>query len=107
MPRPLQKLIALAQGAGAVLNIPEDLGASAQNTKVLVRYGAGTSAGSIVVEESHDPSYSGTWVNVSTIAWAAADKEHSVAIVGNFMAMRIRVASITGGTADLYALVNG
>lgn len=69
-----------------------------------VVFGAGTSAGAVVVEGSHDPNYTGTWYNLGTVTWAAATKAHNVTITGPHRAIRHRVSStIVGGTVSSYA----
>lgn len=74
----------------------------AKNIGVYVIFGAGTSAGSVVIETAHDRAYTGAWHTVATIAWSAANKVHYVSNVGPLMALRARVVLATGGTVDVH-----
>lgn len=72
-----------------------------------VAYGAGCSAGEVVIEGAHDIEYGGVWANLGTVAWVAASKEHIVAVTGVHMAVRARISiGIVGGTVDVYAVGN-
>lgn len=90
-----QVLTAAGAGAMGAANNP-----NVREWIAFVKFNAGTSAGQVVVEAAHIASYAGTWSNVGTINWAAADRVHHVAISGIFEAIRLRVVSITGGTVD-------
>lgn len=81
---------------------PPDQVPSCQQHNVTVEYGAGTSAGTVVVEEASSASYAGTWVNLATMAWSAANKAHSASIVATKPAIRVRLSvGVVGGTVDV------
>lgn len=102
----LQLLVAKsAQDVTGVL--PSDQLAAVQQSAVYVKFGAGTSAGAVVVEGAHDEAFTGTWANITTVNWAAANRVHLVAITGCHRAMRVRISvAIVGGTVDAYAMGN-
>lgn len=78
-----------------------------QQVAVYIKFGAGTASGSVVVEGAHDPAYTGTWSNIATVAWAAADRVHMVAITGLHRALRVRISVVIGGgTVDAWAMGN-
>lgn len=96
---------ASAQDVAAVL--PVDQVPGAQETTVYVVFGAGTSAGTVVIEAAHDPAYTGTWSNIGTIAWVAASRAHHLSVTGCHRAVRARISvAIVGGTVDAYAIAN-
>jgi hypothetical protein len=88
--------------------LTDDIGSKANYTSVYVVYGAGTGAGSYVVEVSHDKAYAGTWATVATLAWAAASSVKVGLVAGPWKALRVRnITPVTGGTADVKIQVNG
>ena len=93
--RQVQLLTAAATNGVGAMGPQEGL-ANARSVVIFIKYNAGTSAGSVVVEAAHDKAYTGTWVNLATVAWAAADKLHQVVVTGPQMALRVKVASVTG-----------
>lgn len=77
-----------------------------QESSIYIVFGAGTSAGAVVVETSHDRTFTGVWANLATVNWAAASRVHHVAITGIFRALRVRISTaIVGGTIDAYAII--
>lgn len=80
---------------------------NAQNVSIYIIFAAGSTAGTVLIESSHDPEYSGTWSTVATINWAAASRVHMAAIVGPHKALRVRISgTITNGSIDAYAVAN-
>ena len=74
-------------------------------TAFYIAFGAGTSAGAVVIETAATPDYTGTWANLSTITWSAASKTHHVAITGVFRALRARISTaIVGGTVTVVSI---
>lgn len=74
---------------------------------VYVNWGAGTTAGAVIVESAATTTYAGTWVPLATVAWSAASKTDLVAITGVHGAIRTRVSvTITGGTVSTFFLCN-
>lgn len=74
---------------------------------VYVNWGAGTGAGSVIVESANASTYAGTWVPVATVAWSAASKADLVALTGVHGAIRTRISvTVTGGTVSTYFLCN-
>lgn len=87
--------------------VPADVLPQATEVAVYVAFGAGTNAGTVLVEGAHVPNYAGTWALLGTVAWAAANRSHLVAITGAHRALRTRISvAVTGGTVDSYALGN-
>lgn len=74
---------------------------------IYVVFDATAAAGSIVVEAAHDATFTGVWSTLSTVAWAAGNRVHHVAITGCHLAVRVRVASaVTSGTVTIYGAAN-
>lgn len=74
---------------------------------VYVNWGAGTGAGSVIVESANASTYAGTWFPVATVAWSAASKTDLVALTGVHGAIRTRISvTVTGGTVSTYFLCN-
>src|SRR3990167_5315770 len=74
---------------------------------IYVVFGAGVSAGQVVIEESPTPGYTGTWANLATVSGAAASRAHAVHVTGVHLVVRIRIASaIVNGTMDAYVIAN-
>lgn len=66
-----------------------------------------TSAGTIVIEGSHDSDYIGAWSNIATIAWAAANSVKHAAISGAHKAIRVRISvAVEGGVIDVWVTGN-
>jgi len=101
--RQLQLISAGATAAEGKMG-PEDGLSNARSMAIFVEFGAGTSAGSVVIEAAHSKSYAGTWANLATIAWAAASRVHQAYIPGPQIAIRVRVVSVTGGTVNAHAV---
>jgi hypothetical protein len=73
---------------------------------VYINFGAATTAGTFVVEVSHDPDFTGTWETIGTVAWAAANSAKSVTVNGPHQAMRVRSSvAVVGGSANVWARV--
>lgn len=66
---------------------------------VYVRWGAGTSAGSVILETAPDKDFSGTWSNLTTFTWATVSTIDSFRGTGPFGAIRARIGT-TVVTAD-------
>lgn len=76
-------------------------------TEVDVVFGAGTSAGAVMLESAHDPAYTGTWHTEATATWSAATKAVHLSLIGMRRALRVRISTaIVGGTVDAYAKVS-
>lgn len=96
-----------ALNEAGVLSHPEVGGAG--YTTFYVVFGAGTSAGVVLIETSHSDSYAGAggWALLGTVTWSAAEKVHSVSVVGGFRNLRARISTaIVGGTVDVYANIS-
>lgn len=82
---------------------PADQVPQCQRHNVVVEFGAGVGAGVIAVEEAARPDYTGTWVELATIAWSAASKAGSASVDATKAALRLRIkTAVTGGTCDAY-----
>lgn len=85
--------------------VQRDMPARIRELAVYVVFGAGTSAGVVLVESAHDPDYTGTWATIATISWAAATRVHLAAVTGVHMALRVRISTaIVGGTVDAHTI---
>lgn len=75
------------------------LGGQVRDVTVYVVAGAGVSAGVVTIEEAHDPDYSGTWAEVTTVTTSAASVCNAVHLSGTYKALRTRISTaIVGGT---------
>jgi hypothetical protein len=75
-----------------------------KNFAVPVRWGAGTSSGVVVIEQATHKDYTGTWSNLTTFTWAAADSVDVWRGTGPFGAIRARIATaITTTDKGVYA----
>lgn len=100
-----EKFSGVTTGVTATYN--DSLGGNVNNTMVTVKFGAGTGAGTLLVEVADDPAYAGTWATLATIAWAVADSIKTGLVTGPWKAMRLRwSANVTGGTADVTVQMN-
>lgn len=71
--------------------------------KLNVEFGAGTSAGAVVIEEAPRPDYTGVWSVLGTVTWSAVSKDGSVSVNQVAAAIRARISvAIVGGTVDAY-----
>ena len=106
MPTLFDAIVATAISAlNAAGPIPQS--GDANRLEVDVVFGAGTSAGAVVIESSHDPAFAGTWHTEATLAWAVASSSKHASIVGPRRALRYRVSvALVGGTVDVYAKVS-
>ncbi len=78
-----------------------------RETAIYIVWGAGVTAGTIVIESAHSRDYTGTWANMATVAWSSESREDLVQITGVMAACRVRISStITNGTIDAWALTN-
>ena len=70
-------------------------------------FGAGVTAGTLLVETASHEDYAGDWATVGTMAWAAASGTKTVAITGLYAAIRLRWSvAVAGGVADVTVLGN-
>lgn len=87
--------------------IRPDIISHAREVTLYATFGAGTSAGTVVLEAAPDPTYTGTWSNVGSIAWAAASRTHHLSVTGCHRALRARISvGIVGGTVDVHVVAN-
>ena len=94
-----------AQDAAYEIGIMD--GRQMRELAVYVVFGAGCSAGAVVVEEAATPGYTGTWANLSTVSWGAAGRTHAVHVTGVHLVTRIRISTaISGGTIKVYVAAN-
>lgn len=81
---------------------------NAERIVFYITFSPGTTAGTIVIEESDDANFTGTPITVSTVAWAAANRIHIVNVQGPSEVMWARISSaILGGTVKVRCLVLG
>jgi len=84
-----------------------DLTGDPREVTIYVRFNASTTAGAVAVEEAYDASETGTWANIATVSWAAANRVHAVHIPGTSRAVRTRISTaITGGTVSAWIVAN-
>lgn len=87
--------------------IRADLTSIAREHTMYVRFGAGTSAGAVVLEAADDPAYTGTWSLLGTVTWAAATSVKHVSSTGCHRAVRARISvAIVGGTVNVSVAAN-
>jgi hypothetical protein len=99
----LNAISAISTAAG----LRPDIVATARELCIYVVFSTGTSAGAVVIEGCHDPTFGGTWANIATVSWATANTAHRAAITGVHRAVRVRVSvGIVGGTVSAYAVGN-
>jgi len=103
----LAELLGSAVSAlNAIVLINNNAVQKCQRSVIYVIFGAGTSAGTFVVEEAPYEGYTGTWAVIATLAWAAVTSVKSANIQGPHGALRIRCSvAMVGGTADVYVRV--
>ena len=69
---------------------------------VLVEFGAGTTAGAVVLEAAADPNFAGAWAVLGTASWTVANSTKLFGIAAALPYMRARISAlITGGTANV------
>lgn len=74
---------------------------------IYIEFDHTSAAGTVLVETASDPAYAGTWAVLATVAWAAIDKSHFVALTNALAALRVRVSgTITSGTATVTIVGN-
>jgi hypothetical protein len=97
----LIEALSAAEATGTVLG--PAFASQARETTFYVIFGAGTTAGAVMIESAHDPAYTGTWAQQgSTVTWGAATRVHTVSITGTFLALRARISTvISGGTVTV------
>ena len=73
-----------------------------------VLFATDSNAGQLVIETCHDPGFTGTWANVATVDYAAANREHYVSLTGCFRALRVRISTAIGGggTASVWCIAS-
>lgn len=73
-----------------------------------VLFATGSNAGQITVETCHDPAFTGTWAEVATVDYAAANTVHYVSLTGCFRALRVRISTAIGGggTASVWCIAS-
>lgn len=79
----------------------------AQYTELIyyIEWSAGCTGGTIVVEEAHDPAYTGTWAPMKEIPWSGAARLDSFSVQGLHIAHCCRVKSpIQGGTVNIFGI---
>lgn len=73
-----------------------------RETTVYVEFGPNTSAGVVTIEAAPYQEYTGTWAQVTTISWAAANRAHYASVTGVHLALRARISTtVVGGTCHL------
>lgn len=110
MPRPLSAgpLLTAQSALNTVASLDPVVGSKAEGTLIIVTFGAGTSAGVVLIEGAASPNFTGTWATLATINWAAANRAHETFISGGFLARRVRISTaIVGGTVNVDHLITG
>lgn len=98
-----KKVLTAVSALDTVGTPPQDQVPHCTNHKLNVEFGAGTSAGAVVIEEAPRPDYAGVWSVLGTVTWSAVSKDGSVSVAQNCVAIRARVSvAIVGGTVDAY-----
>lgn len=75
---------------------------SPRELKFYITGSSGVSGGTVQVEESQDPNYTGTWAAIGSAVTVTASTTKTVAFTGATGAVRARITStILGGTVDV------
>lgn len=83
------------------------LAAQTQFHTVSVLWGAGVTAGNIVVESAPFKEYTGTWAEIAQVPWTAASRCDDVRFQGAFGAVRTRIeTAIANGTVTTVIAAN-
>jgi hypothetical protein len=71
-----------------------------------VEWSAGTSAGTVTIEEAAVSDYAGTWASIIDVDWVAASATDAVHLpAANYAVLRARISSnIVGGTVTVRIL---
>lgn len=112
----------MSERATEYINLTKDaaLGATTTSVKVgsailsrarelsaYIKFADDSSQGVVVVETAHDINFAGTWANLTTVTWAAANRVHHVAITGVHLAIRFRpTTAVDGKGADVHFIAN-
>lgn len=73
-----------------------------------VTFSAGVTAGVVTLEGAPHDTYSGTWANLATVSWSAADRTHRVNYTGCHACLRARISTaVDGGTVSVDFVGNG
>lgn len=82
-------------------------GSQVREITLYATFGQGTSLGTVVLEAAPHSDYSGTWANLGTIAWSAANKVGSLSVTGVHLAIRARISvAVVGGTVNVDIIGN-
>jgi hypothetical protein len=104
----------IAASLGAIINPAWNEACQQGNRLTLyIRFGAGTSAGTFVIQAAPDLRLDGTtstaadeWSTLATIAWTAASKWESASVVLPHQRIRIKQSvALVGGTAEAFARI--
>lgn len=101
--------VLIAQGSAEDVagSLGKVLVSAVRELAVYVVFSPGTSAGAVAIKGAHDLDFTGTWANIGTVTWAAANRVHHVAVTGVHLAVRARISTaIEGGTVDVLAVGN-
>lgn len=74
---------------------------------VYIEWGAGVSAGAVIVEEMYSPTFTGTAAPIQTVTFSAANSVSAVHLNSPVGAIQTRISTaITGGTVNTYAVAS-
>jgi hypothetical protein len=80
------------------------------NLRLMVKTGAGVSAGSAILEAAPSPTYAGTWVNIAGGIAALGSPDTMFAggqlVNVSLPYVRAKIGAITGGTVDVWIIAN-
>jgi hypothetical protein len=100
-------LLSAASALNATGLLPSSFLGNVRELAIYVVFSAGTTAGVVLVEGSHDENFSGTWATLATVTFSAANRCHHVALTGCHRAVRVRISTaIADGTVDAYVMAN-
>jgi len=76
--------------------------AQTQEGAFYVIFSPGVTAGVVEIEGAAYEGYTGTWSNLATVSWAAADRTHRVNYTGCHLCLRARISTtVDGGTVSV------
>lgn len=83
------------------------LGGRTRHLTVYVRWGPGTTEGTVSVFTASDPEYTGSWRFLGSATWESANSEYTLGFTGAFVAIRVYIArAVTGGTVSAWVVAN-
>ena len=71
---------------------------NAKDHTFTVTWGLGTTAGVVEIEAGPYAGYTGTWSNLTSLSWPAANQVDTARFTGPFKALRARISTVISTT---------